>query len=75
MAAGAPIYVFFAVRTRDCQYHFSASPPIIVSADDRSQRESAMASAAQQYADLLERAVRCYPFQWHHFEPFLNVER
>ena len=31
-----------------------------------------MNRAAQQYADLLETAVRNYPFQWHHFEPFLD---
>lgn len=75
MAADAPIYVFFAVRTRKCHYRFCASPSIIVSPADRSQRESAMARAAQQYADLLEAAVRRYPFQWHHFEPFLDAER
>ena len=75
MAAGAPIYVFFAVRARRCHYRFSASPPIVVPAADRSQRESAMARAAQQYAELLEAAVRRHPFQWHHFEPFLDAER
>jgi predicted LPLAT superfamily acyltransferase len=75
MAAGAPLFVFFAVRTGKCHYRFSASPPIIVPAADRSRRESAMARAAQQYADMLETAVRRYPFQWHHFEPFLDAER
>ena len=72
MAAGAPIFVFFALRTHTNHYHFSASPPIFVSAADRNRRDSAMALAAQQYADLLEDAVRRYPFQWHHFEPFLD---
>jgi predicted LPLAT superfamily acyltransferase len=43
----------------------------MVPAADRSQREAAMALAAQQYADLLEEAVRRHPFQWHHFQPFL----
>jgi len=75
MAAGAPIYVFFAVRARRCHYCFSASPPIVVPSADRGQRESAMARAAQQYAELLEAAVRRHPFQWHHFEPFLGGER
>ena len=72
MAAGAPIFVFFALRTGGRHYHFSASAPIRVPASDRTQRESAMARAAQQYADLLEAAVRRHPFQWHHFEAFLE---
>jgi predicted LPLAT superfamily acyltransferase len=72
MAAGCPIFVFFALRTQKGHYHFSASPPIIVPAADRSQRGSAMARAAQQYANLLEDAVRRHPFQWHHFEPFVQ---
>ena len=73
MTAGAPLFVFFALRTGACHYHFSASPPIVVSAIDRSQRDTAMIQAAQQYADLLESAVRRHPFQWHHFEPFLDI--
>ena len=72
MTARVPIFVFFALRTGPCHYSFSASPPIFVSAADRSAREAAMAGAAQHYAHLLEGAVRRYPFQWHHFEPFLE---
>jgi predicted LPLAT superfamily acyltransferase len=72
LTAGVPVFVFFALRTGPRHYHFSASPPIFVSAIDRRQREAAMAMAAQQYADLLEDAVRRHPFQWHHFEPFLE---
>lgn len=72
MTSGAPLFVFFALRTGPGHYHFSASPPIVVSAVDRNDRESAMIRAAQQYADLLEDAVRRHPFQWHHFEPFLD---
>ncbi|WP_419660763.1 lipid A biosynthesis acyltransferase [Desulfosarcina variabilis str. Montpellier] len=72
MTSGAPLFVFFALRTGPSHYHFSASPPIVVSPADRSDRDAAMNRAAQQYADLLETAVRNYPFQWHHFEPFLD---
>ena len=72
LTAGVPVFVFFALRTGPRHYHFSASPPIFVSAIDRRQREAAMAMAAQQYADLLEDALRRHPFQWHHFEPFLE---
>jgi predicted LPLAT superfamily acyltransferase len=75
MTSGAPLFVFFALRTGPYHYHFSASPPIVVSAADRSERESAMIRAAQQYADLLEDAVRRNPFQWHHFELFLETAK
>ncbi|WP_319523190.1 lysophospholipid acyltransferase family protein [uncultured Desulfosarcina sp.] len=72
MAAGAPIFVFFALRTRGRHYLFCASEPIFIDAADRAQRDTAVARAAQQYADLLEKTVRRYPFQWHHFEPFIG---
>jgi predicted LPLAT superfamily acyltransferase len=75
MAAGAPLFVFFALRTQNRHYRFSASPPIRVQAADRSRRESVMVQAAQQYADLLESVVRRHPFQWHHFEPLPEDER
>jgi predicted LPLAT superfamily acyltransferase len=72
MASGAPIFVFFALRTRGRHYHFCASEPIFIDAADRTERDTAVARAAQQYADLLEKTVRRYPFQWHHFEPFID---
>ncbi len=75
LATGAPLFVFFALRTSSRHYHFSASQPIVVQAADRSRREAAMQQAAQQYATLLEDAVRGYPFQWQHFEPFLDRGR
>lgn len=73
MATGSPIFVFFALRTPKGRYRFCAAPPIRVQVVSRSQRETAMARAAQQYADLLEGTVRRHPFQWHHFEPFFNA--
>ena len=72
MASGAPIFVFFALRTRGRHYLFSASEPIVIDAANRAERNTAVARAAQQYADLLEKTVRRYPFQWHHFEPFVG---
>jgi len=75
MAAGAPVFVFFALRTGKYHYHFSASSPILMPGTDRNRREADMARAAQRYADRLEDTVRRHPFQWHHFEPFLDIER
>ena len=72
MASGAPIFVFFALRSKGRYYHFNVSPPIVVAAADRADREAAMAQAAQHYAGHLEDTVRRHPYQWHHFEPFLD---
>ena len=71
LTAGVPVFVFFALRTGPGHYHFTASPPIVLSTAERSQREAVMRRAAQTYADLLEAAVRRHPFQWHHFDEFL----
>lgn len=68
--SGMPIYVFFSVRTGDRKYHFTISPPLYVQAASKPERSSAVASAAQTYADLLEKTVRSFPYEWYHFERF-----
>jgi lauroyl/myristoyl acyltransferase len=72
LLSGAPLYVFFAFRTGDRQYHFSISGPIRVSAPSRGDRERAIRESAQQYADILAGKARQYPVQWYHFEEFLG---
>ncbi|MFW6177270.1 MAG: hypothetical protein ACOC43_02780 [Desulfohalobiaceae bacterium] len=72
LASGAPIFVFFALRTGRQKYHFIIQPPIYLQAESRSQRSQSIRQAAQQYADLLQQTVYDYPFQWHHFQPFLG---
>jgi len=69
--SGMPIYVFFSVRTGDQTYHFTVSPPLYVKAASKQERASAIASAGQAYAGLLEKAVRSFPYEWFHFERFL----
>ena len=69
--SGMPIYVFFSVRTGDRTYHFTVSPPLYVKAAAKQERASAIASAGQAYAGLLEKAVRSFPYEWFHFERFL----
>ncbi|MGM0424050.1 MAG: lysophospholipid acyltransferase family protein [Thermodesulfobacteriota bacterium] len=75
LASGAPIFVFFAFRTGRQQYHFVIHPPIYLQAAARSQRKECIRQAAQQYADLLQQAVHDYPFEWHHFQPFLGPRK
>jgi predicted LPLAT superfamily acyltransferase len=72
LVSGAPLIVFFAFRTSDGQYRFSALPPISVAAPDRQNRQIALRSAAQRYLRYLETAVREHPYQWYHFKPFFE---
>ncbi|MEW6333943.1 MAG: lysophospholipid acyltransferase family protein [Thermodesulfobacteriota bacterium] len=72
LLSGSPILISFVHRTGRRQYHFVTGPPLPMSADSRSERRKAVETAAQRYADLLERTVRAHPEQWYHFEPFLR---
>jgi len=74
LLSGTPLYIFFAFRTGRETYHFQIRPPEYVRAKDRSERQSAIARAAQVYADRLEEMARRHPFEWFHFEPFLGRE-
>jgi len=69
---GAPLYVFFGLRTGRQRYHFVIYPPIRPGSGGRRNRKQRIRQAAQAYAAILEETVRQYPFQWHHFEPFLD---
>ena len=70
--SGAPLFVFFAFRTGNNSYHFTLSDPITIRSVARRDRDDAIAEAAQQYADLLELALREHPYEWFHFDRFLG---
>jgi predicted LPLAT superfamily acyltransferase len=72
LLSGAPLFVFFAFRTGENRYRFTLSDPIEIRAKSRGHRGEAIARAAQQYADLLERMLREHPFDWYHFDRFLQ---
>jgi predicted LPLAT superfamily acyltransferase len=72
LVSGAPLIVFFAFRTQGGTYHFQALPPLQVSAPARQDRNGAIQAAADQYLTHLEAAVRRHPFQWYHFDAFLQ---
>ncbi len=72
LLSGAPLYIFFAFRTGEKQYHFAISPPKYVKAPSRAQRKDAVKKSVQEYAALLEEAVRSHPCEWYHFEQFLG---
>ncbi len=74
LTSRAPLFVFFAFRTGKNTYHFTVSDPIEIKPKSRHDRTQAIAGAAQQYADLLEKMLREHPFEWYHFERFLATE-
>jgi predicted LPLAT superfamily acyltransferase len=73
LLSGAPLFVFFAFRTGTNEYRFTLSDPIAIKPHARRDRDPAIAAAAQQYADLLEKMLRQHPFEWYHFERFLQL--
>lgn len=70
--SGAPLLVFFAFRVGTNRYHLTLSPPIFVAKTARDKRQQAIASAARQYTQLLEEALRRHPCQWYHFDRFVH---
>jgi len=72
LLSGAPLFIFFAFRTNDQQYHFSVTKPRYIRSALRSDRKEAVRESIQEYAFLLEKAVREHPQEWYHFRPFLG---
>jgi len=75
IATGAPVFIFFAVRTGRQRYHFIIHPPIFLRSGARKTRRKSVRDAAQLYARHLEQTVCQHPFEWHHFEPFLGSKK
>jgi predicted LPLAT superfamily acyltransferase len=72
LLSGAPLFAFFAFRTGKNTYHVSLSSPLSIHVKSRQDRTKAIAQAAQQYAELLENALRQHPFEWYHFDRFIS---
>jgi len=72
LLSGAPLFVFFAFRVGKNSYRFTLSDPIAIRPHSRQERDRAIGEAAQQYAELLEKMLREHPFEWYHFERFLQ---
>jgi predicted LPLAT superfamily acyltransferase len=73
LASGAPLFIFFASQNGRGRYHFKISAPMHVRAENRSGRKQAVRRSAQAYADLMEAHLRGFPYEWYHFEPFIQV--
>ena len=74
LLSGAPIFIFFTHRTGPYQYDLHIFPPLHIHAPHRKDRQQAIQCAAQFYADRLEEMVQQAPFEWFHFEPFIERE-
>jgi len=72
LLSGAPLFIFFAFRTNDRQYHFSVTRHRPIRSASCSDRKEAVRRSIQEYASLLEKAVREHPLEWYHFSPFLG---
>lgn len=72
MLSQAPLLIFFPYRTGRNSYHLTLSPPLTVPATPRGKRQAIIAQSVQHYADRLEAALRKNPYQWYHFEPFID---
>ncbi len=72
LVTGAPLFTLFTFRVKRGMHKIMISPPRVVKAPSRSERNNALQASAQVYADALEEKVRQYPFQWYVFEPFFG---
>ena len=72
LAAGVPLFVFFALSKGRQSHHFSVSPPIGIRPKNREGRPEAISASVQAYADLVEKHLKRSPFEWYHFQPFLG---
>jgi predicted LPLAT superfamily acyltransferase len=70
--SGAPLFTLFSFRVKRGKYQILISPPRMVKASSRSERNKAIQASAQSYANALEEIVRQHPFQWYIFEPFFR---
>ncbi len=72
LVSGAPIFVFFTFRAGRNSYFFKLSHPLYIKRGEKKERDAIIQAAAQQYADLLEQQLREHPFEWYHFDRFVQ---
>jgi KDO2-lipid IV(A) lauroyltransferase len=75
MLTGAPIVPTFISYTSEYRFVARLHPPIEVPSGAGSDREAALAAAAQQWATVLEREVRANPTQWFTFYDYFAEHR
>lgn len=74
LVSGAPLFIFFSAKKDRAPYHFTISPGIRIQAHTRENRRLAIRKSTQTYADQMAAHLKTTPFEWYHFEPFLENE-
>ncbi len=72
LLSGKPLFFLFITPAGKNHFHVEISEPVFVKAANRKERKNAVAQSAQLYADRLMETVRKHPFQWFHFESFID---
>ncbi len=72
LVSGAPIFCFFSFRFGKNSYRFSFADPIRLQCRERKERRQVIKNGAQQYASLLEEQLRRHPYEWYHFDRFVE---
>lgn len=72
LVSGAPIFCFFSFRTGKNSYSFLFADPIRLQCGERKERRQVIRDSAQQYATLLEEQLRRHPYEWYHFQRFVE---
>ncbi len=72
LMSGAPLMTFFVNQKAPGKYHIAVSQGRKVLAASRQDRTNAVLNSAQAYANQLEQMARLHPFEWYHFERFLD---
>lgn len=68
LAAQAPIFPLFVIRSGYRRYRFIALPPMTCTRTGRARDED-IAAAMQKWADILAETIRAHWEQWHAFTP------
>src|SRR3989339_1151312 len=68
----APLFIFFTFRTGPGSYVFILSDPIRIACASKKDRPRAVETSAREYAGMLEETLKAHPYEWYHFEPFLE---
>ncbi|MDP1784638.1 MAG: lysophospholipid acyltransferase family protein [Sulfuricurvum sp.] len=66
-----PLIALLSLREKD--YHYNVSYYWLTPYDRTLSKEEAIATAAQEYADILEKAVKEHPDQWFNHYDFFNT--
>jgi predicted LPLAT superfamily acyltransferase len=69
-----PVCFVSTMKETNTHYHFYATPPVNLNAENRQSRKQEIMHMAEKYAFELERMVKKYPLQWFNYYNFWNAK-